>query len=245
MKTLVLGDIHGRTIWKEIVNRQECDRVIFLGDYFDSKEAITGEQQMNNFLDIIEFKEKGGKEVIMLIGNHDFHYLEDGMEYIGYQYGAASSISYLVRDHRKNLRVAYSQDRLLFTHAGVTETFLELHDYEGDKSLKSVESFLNDLWVYKPLSFAFIMGGDRGGNNVYQPPLWVRPQALVSNSKFLFAQVVGHTTYSEILYYQNGDQRYLFIDTLGTSKQYLSITDGEINIENDKSITNTILPDAV
>ena len=65
MKTVVIGDIHGRSIWKLIVNIENPDRIIFIGDYFDSFN-IKGEEQLNNFLDIIEYKKSSGKEVIML-----------------------------------------------------------------------------------------------------------------------------------------------------------------------------------
>ena len=30
---LVLGDIHGRTIWKDIIDTENPDLIIFLGDY--------------------------------------------------------------------------------------------------------------------------------------------------------------------------------------------------------------------
>ncbi len=38
MKTIVIGDIHGRTSWKDIIEKEQTwDKVIFIGDYFDSK----------------------------------------------------------------------------------------------------------------------------------------------------------------------------------------------------------------
>lgn len=33
MKTVIVGDIHGRTIWKDILEKEQPDRVVFLGDY--------------------------------------------------------------------------------------------------------------------------------------------------------------------------------------------------------------------
>ena len=37
MKTIVIGDIHGRTIWKQIViENPDFDKLVFIGDYFDS-----------------------------------------------------------------------------------------------------------------------------------------------------------------------------------------------------------------
>lgn len=32
---LFIGDIHGRTIWKDIVEKESWEQCIFLGDYFD------------------------------------------------------------------------------------------------------------------------------------------------------------------------------------------------------------------
>ena len=38
MRTLVLGDIHGKTIWKDIIKKENPDKVIFLGDYVTTHE---------------------------------------------------------------------------------------------------------------------------------------------------------------------------------------------------------------
>ena len=36
MKIIVVPDIHGRDFWKSAVDCiDECDRVVFVGDYFD------------------------------------------------------------------------------------------------------------------------------------------------------------------------------------------------------------------
>ena len=38
-KIVVIGDIHGRAIWRKIVDdNPDADRFIFLGDYFDSRQ---------------------------------------------------------------------------------------------------------------------------------------------------------------------------------------------------------------
>ena len=85
MKTLVLGDTHGRSFWKLITHIEQPDRVIFIGDYFDSFD-IKGVDQIQNFKEIIEYKEtartKVGTleekkvEVILLIGNHTLLYMQ-------------------------------------------------------------------------------------------------------------------------------------------------------------------------
>ena len=69
MRIIAIGDIHGRTIWKDIVN-QEFDLCVFLGDYVDSHDEIPAKQQVDNLLDILEFKEHNSNKVILLRGNH-------------------------------------------------------------------------------------------------------------------------------------------------------------------------------
>jgi predicted phosphodiesterase len=41
MKTIAVGDIHGRDSWKRLAEQESFDQIIFLGDYFDSKENIS------------------------------------------------------------------------------------------------------------------------------------------------------------------------------------------------------------
>ena len=77
-KILVFGDIHGRGFWKEpfaeYVNK--VDKVVFLGDYLDfypdEWEGVehTREDDMDNFLQIIDLKREYGDKVILLKGNH-------------------------------------------------------------------------------------------------------------------------------------------------------------------------------
>ena len=70
MKTLVLGDIHGRTIWKDIIKKENPDKVIFLGDYVTTHEGISSEQQISNLEEILTYKEENSDKVILLRGNH-------------------------------------------------------------------------------------------------------------------------------------------------------------------------------
>ena len=55
MKTIILGDTHGRSNWKQAIEAHpDAERVIFMGDYFDSFN-ISGVEQLHNFKQIIEF----------------------------------------------------------------------------------------------------------------------------------------------------------------------------------------------
>ena len=57
-KCIVIGDIHGHTSWENIINKESYDKVIFLGDYFDSFSNPKGIDQINNFKNILSLKKK-------------------------------------------------------------------------------------------------------------------------------------------------------------------------------------------
>ena len=77
-KNVYIGDIHGRDVWKQIVEKHsDADNIVFIGDYFDSFD-ISGIEQLRNAQEIVQFKKEREldptKKVYLLIGNHDIHY---------------------------------------------------------------------------------------------------------------------------------------------------------------------------
>ena len=79
MEVLSIGDTHGNNVLervKELVPKY--DKIIFVGDYVDSftLDNITINK---NLIDLIEFKKENLDKVILLLGNHDLHYLYDEM----------------------------------------------------------------------------------------------------------------------------------------------------------------------
>ena len=238
MKTIVLGDTHGRSTWKLITHLEQPDRVIFIGDYFDSFN-IPAVDQMFNFNEIIAYKESGKAEVIMLIGNHDHHYYPEigNTGTSGYQYGAAAGISKMIDENKKHLQMAYSFDNFLFTHAGVSPVFMDQIFGEDGWEKDDVVELLNEKMTYQPKAFEF-NGMEPSGDNQSQTPIWIRPRSLMSVNKKHekglkkdYIQIVGHTEMRE-LDLVGSDKftggRYYFIDTLDTSGQYLIIEDGKL-----------------
>lgn len=233
-KIIACGDIHGRANWKIPFYKEEWDLFIFIGDYFDTHEDIPSLHQLYNFLEIAKAKKGSDKKVIMLIGNHDFHYFPEighnGTS--GYQAGVAKSFEYAINEERDNLQMAFAHDNLLFTHAGVGEYWMKRlagHKIaEGMPSLdaESVAEFVNDMFTYKPRVFNFT-GSDPYGDDRGQTPIWIRPKSLKEDGAILkeagIKQIVGHTG-QKSLDLTDGD--YFFIDTLGTSGEYLIIEDG-------------------
>jgi hypothetical protein len=240
MKTLVLGDLHGRSNWKLAVHKENADRVIFVGDYFDSFE-FSGVEQIHNFKEIISYKEQNPQvEVVLLIGNHDHHYFEGigNSGTSGYQYTMAPSITQVLEENRHHLQMAYGFGEYLFTHAGVSPVFMDETFGENDWSIDNVVVDLNELWKYKPKAFEF-NGLDPSGDNACQTPIWIRPRSLMSinkrHAKGLkkdYIQIVGHTQMRKLDIEDSNKftgGRYYFIDTMDKSGEYLIIEDNKLS----------------
>ena len=223
MKLIALGDTHGRRNWEKITAKNDFDRVVFIGDYFDTHEDISAEQQIDNFKKIIAFKKANPEKVILLFGNHSFHYLKTiDEQYSGYQRFHAFDIQEALHKaiDERLLQMCYVSGNYLFSHAGVTQTWCRNNNID----INNIEEQINDLFLYKPNSFKFTVGEnyDNYGDDICQTPIWVRPRSLVMDRISNYIHVVGHTTQDKLLIYETA----IFIDTLGTSGEYLEITDG-------------------
>jgi UDP-2,3-diacylglucosamine pyrophosphatase LpxH len=255
MKTVIIGDIHGHDSWKRIIaQEQDADRFIFVGDYFDSF-SVTGVVQIHNFKEIVEFKTTSDKEVIMLIGNHDYHYFPEigDSNTSGYQSTLAPSIKQVVGDNKPHLQLAYQFDDILVTHAGVSSEWLD--DTIAMWDVPNLAMYLNDLFTYQPTKVAYrsfkyydyennqaqLAGGF--GAETFQGPIWIRPQALMKANhdtlRTKIRQVVGHTTRNQIdIEGKATGGRYYFIDTM--PREYLIVTDGVVSLgklDNEKAQT--------
>jgi hypothetical protein len=255
MKLVAIGDIHGRDIWKQIIAKeQDADEFVFVGDYFDSF-TVKGPDQINNFLDIIEFKKQSKVSVTLLIGNHDHHYYPgvDDSGTSGYQTLLAPSIKHVVGDNKQYLQAAYQSGEFVFTHAGLSSEWLD--DMVVGWSIDSLDATVNDLFRFQPYKIAYrsykqvgdqVYGAQGYGNESFQGPIWIRPSALMTaNKKTLrkkIIQVVGHTPQDNIdIEGKSTGGRYYFIDTLEYNQgQYLIVEDGVVSLgklENEKTKT--------
>ena len=239
MKIIAIGDTHGHSSWKLIL-KETADLFIFIGDYFDSF-IFSGAEQIYNFKELMRYREQNPDKFIFLRGNHD-HYDWDtyGDVISGYQRNNAHLIKEILSENKQHLKIAHSVDNILFTHAGVSEDWLELTAKScgldiPNYTAKEICDFVNLVFENKPDLLAF-NGENPYGDDLYQTPLWIRPKSLIKSNQILkksIIQVVGHTAMKSIDMGKATGGRYYFIDTLGTSKEYLIIEDGEFK-------TNTI-----
>ena len=202
MKIVVLGDIHGRDIWKEIVAEDyDADCFVFLGDYVSSHDRrlmYNDEAQINNLKDILDFAEFENAmtpgRVILLRGNHD-------MQHLGYYWAECSGINLHVQDKMMkmkerflaNTQWVFVHDNIVYSHAGVSNVWMKNNDLTDINQI-------NDLEPSEKFGFTPCKLSDYCGDSVTQPPTWIRPWGLFQNAFGDYTYIVGHTTYPHITY---------------------------------------------
>ena len=216
MKIFIVPDVHGSHEWETIkkLPAKTYDYVVFLGDYFDCWENRWPDQGYN-FKAICDFIREDTAHRKLLLGNHDWSYLSmttHGADVSGHQSERIEEIRRLLTENHDILDLAFECEakcpggRLIISHAGFSRTWVNsiLNVFGIQENQWSV-SFLNEQWhklSFNPESegfnyafeelldwYGFLSGS---GNEITQGPLWIRPEALLSDA-FYETQIVGHT----------------------------------------------------
>ncbi len=130
---VIIPDIHGRDFWKRAVKGREEERIIFLGDYLDPyhDDMVFWSDAMRNFKEIIAFKKEHPDNVVLLLGNHDLHYLFQGLEGSRKNIFKAAEIARLLEEKLSIFSMAHEENvngkRYLFTHAGISKGWMKSH----------------------------------------------------------------------------------------------------------------------
>ena len=233
LKRIIFGDFHGHfDSLNQIYQDENPYEVIHLGDYFDNfsndVEKIKGDFEKLLTLREQHLSDEKKGDFVLLLGNHDFHYLLYGVDrYSGYNTGydiwAHQKLQELYDNNQLKLLDYDYSTKTIYSHAGITNTWLkenrmDVDDFAYIKNLKDINLYT--------LRFTYAGGGDWYGDSIYSSPIWVRPNALLSdmykdNEGDIWTQIVGHTNNtSPIVYYPKkeriGNPRaedYNFINT--------------------------------
>jgi len=213
MKILFIWDIHWRREWENYVNIVWFDTVVFMWDYFDSYDEELSKWQLENFYNILNFQADSEKEVILLIWNHDYHYMRNTQEvYSWFNPAFKIIIQDLLEDlvEKWNLQLSFSSQWLIATHAWISTWFINRVKGKYWDDFKVNEYNLNNLFKSDTGMFWFYgWNWDIDWSNYKQWPLWIRPWALMENMHKC-PQVVWHTHMSEI----RNEWDIFFIDTM-------------------------------
>lgn len=210
MNYRVIGDIHGRSDWKRLVNpSEEC---IFLGDYFDPYEDISFEECMNNMREILQYKREHLENTVLLLGNHDTQYLcGDRESCTRRMVGHEQEIEAIFRENRELFTgVIYSiHDEIAVSHAGVSlEWAQKMGLGRGFMTKRFAEAVNQRFWEGFDKggndwegfdSFCLIKnrtGDDRCGQSLNDSPIWIRPISLylanIPGGSYV-EQIIGHS----------------------------------------------------
>lgn len=214
MKLMILGDLHCRSVWKDIVAKENADKIVFLGDYtcprdvkFDDPTDACG------FLyDVLDFKDKNPDKVVLLRGNHD-------LDALGYYWARCYP-----QDHPKVAQYWQTEDvknwflrntqwvyripatNIVCSHAGISVNWL---GFKRAVDADRIDSVIYDppITVWDRINsmspselFGFTEDNpfDTSGESKCQPCTWIRPYTLLQCGVENIIHVVGHTPVDHI-----------------------------------------------
>lgn len=217
--TIVIGDIHGSTYWKEIVKKHPDCKIVFLGDYLDPYEEIPHKNLFGNLVEIIQLKKERPEEIILLLGNHDLHYITSKIEQSWrYDFDLSQDAAYLFFKNKKWFQFAYQEDNCIFTHAGIAHKWF-VNIFKGDIS-KNIADQLNNPNPEQEKAL-YACGKERGGVSETSGIFWAGIKELFEPLRG-YTQVVGHNRVKEVKEHTNNGGKIIFCDCL-FNEDYLSI----------------------
>lgn len=223
--------MHGRfDAVKAIYDAEQPDSVIMLGDYLDSYDINT-DDIYSAFMNLCELRknhiESGKGDFILLLGNHDYHYIMQSEQYSGYNWRTEAWAHHLIMDMLKNkdIQIIYKDEinKTIYSHAGVSNSFV--HE-TSVRAISKPDGYDVDEFNDAPLDifrFETLFGYSMYGDTKWNGPLWIRPQSLISDlyqDKYgrIWTQVVGHTQVKEAVWIDTDDDntnnKVLLLDAL-------------------------------
>ena len=197
---LVIPDVHGRTFWREALNKPHWSHVLFLGDYTDPypHEYISVQQAYDNFVDIIGYAVNHPSQTTLLLGNHDMHYKSAIFRRLamGSRYSSMMAQAYtqLFDTYDQLFSLAfeaeYEGERCLFTHAGVVPEWYRIHAQQiGELNAETLNRLAQSDEGMAALAD---VGWSRGGLSPVGGPLWADCMEMTALEDGPY-QIFGHT----------------------------------------------------
>ena len=200
---IIIPDIHGRDFWRwTVAQRKEEDTLIFLGDYLDpyENEWIYWSDAYKGLLDIIALKRENPEKVVLLLGNHDLHYLFPNLRGSRYNEYQAEKIRKTFEDNMDCFQMAaeckIDERRYLLTHAGVNKAWVQKYaDVFGPVDKLTADTFnslmFKDAFVEALGDVSFLRWGSAPAGSM----VWADVEEFEWSEARLpdVIQVFGHT----------------------------------------------------
>jgi len=209
---IVFGDIHGLSHWKKVVDKNPDCRFLFLGDYLDPYSNIPHIVLINNLKEIIQLKKEREDEVILLLGNHDLHYLDLTVDPCSrFDYEIEEEAYAQFSENHCLFTFAFQENNYIFTHAGISERWF-YDDFGGDPNKNIAEQLNNPHRDQLPALRR--CGSLRGGDwSLVGGILWADIDEL-NDPLQGYTQIVGHNRVGRILRRTVNGGEIIFCDCL-------------------------------
>lgn len=225
IRTISIGDLHGHDTWKRI-NPDGYDKIIFIADYCDS-HTHSNVEILHNLKEIIEFKMAHPDKVVLLLGNHDcsyFYFPNFWCE--GFRAEARPALEVMFNNNRDLFHVAYQYKNYLWTHAGVSNKWLEefvplaeerqiwddnlpladIFNIANETSLR--EKMFQKSGVRQKWSFGDLIGGI----------IWADMSETQFDYLAGYHQICGHTPVKKNITIGGEEKSITYIDSLGSEE---------------------------
>lgn len=232
MKVCIIGDIHGTSKFIDcytniLHNDKDCEKIIVMGDHFDPYDNISVEEMLEKY-DIFSETCRKDKRIISLLGNHDLSsYIlkRDCTNRTERNPKWYNEISKVLTRNLPNSYLTYTIEDYIFSHAGVSKTWLEgTKEFNKDYPKRLLDN--QKGWTVEELAelTSFYKWDYSGyGDDEHQGCTWIRIDALSNDAISNYNQVIGHTRFDNItkLKMDNGMNLWV-VDNKGKS-EYLTL----------------------
>ena len=154
---IIIPDVHGRDFWRPVIEKEKDnnEKIIFLGDYVDPYpwEGISRKKSIEGLRDIIELKKSQPEKIILLLGNHDYQYIEEESR-IRSRYDIVNKnlINKIFLENLDLFDLAYLDEKYLYSHSGILKPWVELSKeiLGKDPKIESIPGILNRSFHKNP-----------------------------------------------------------------------------------------------
>jgi hypothetical protein len=226
-KFIAIGDIHGRSVWKNI-KPDSYEKIVFVGDYVDG--YVSDAEVVENLQNIIDFKRSFPDKVVLLIGNHDLQYflwdVFNPYECSGFNSFLQPVLTDMFRANSDLFQIAYQIDNFLFTHAGVSQGWYNyckeiIEEYRIRFETENLAETLNVIFRSKDTKILHLVGTIRGGDYEFGGITWADKRETMHDSLSGYHQIVGHSRVPYIdTFVKDNASKITYIDVLSTREEF-------------------------
>jgi predicted phosphodiesterase len=247
MKTITVGDLHGKDFWKSI-DSSKYDKIVFVGDYvdafyktkadaisyggiYDQKNGKDNTEILQCLNDVIEFKKQFPDKVVLLLGNHDNQYMflnspfRNKTSCSGFRLQISNELYKTFNDNKNLFQAAFQYKDYIWMHGGISNfSYKILYQSKLNKNdLTDWANEINRLFILNDKNL-FAISMFRGGSDLISGIFWADIRETQNDSYIGLNQIVGHTKVKKIGTFHNGENTSItYVDCLDTIKEFYEL----------------------